>query len=158
MATRQNPPSLRSRALFTLEVSVSGVHPAGGPDGARRHIADVPGGSFAGERLSGTILPGGTDWLTERGDGALLLDARIVLRTSDDALIAMAYTGIRHGPPEVMARLARGEDVSPEDYYFRIVPDFATSDARYAWLNTIVAVGVGHRRASGPIYEVYEVL
>ena len=109
-------PPLRSRPLFVAEVTVSAVHPAGGPEGARKRIADVSGGSFAGERLSGVILPGGTDWLTERSDGALLLDARVVLKTADGALIGMSYSGKRHGTAEVMARLAQGEEVSPEDY------------------------------------------
>lgn len=151
-------PPLRSRPLFVAEVTVSAVHAAGGPEGARKRIADVSGGSFAGERLSGVILPGGTDWLTERSDGALLLDARVVLKTADGALIGMSYSGMRHGTAEVMARLAQGEEVSPEDYYFRIQASFTTSDERYSWLNGILAVGVGHRQAAGPIYEVYEIL
>lgn len=134
------------------------LHIVGGPPGAGRRIGDIPGGSFAGDRLRGTILPGGTDWQIERGDGVLQLDARIILRTDDDALIAMTYGGLRHGPADVMARLGRGEAVDPADYYFRIAPSFSTSDPRYEWLNRIVAIGVGHRAARGPIYEVYEVI
>ncbi len=26
------------------------------------------------------------------------------------------------------------------------------------WLNRVVAIGVGHRRADGPIYSIFEVL
>jgi hypothetical protein len=86
------------------------------------------------------------------------LDARILLRTDDDALIAMTYTGLRHGPAEIMARLSRGEPVDPDSYYFRIVAAFSTSDPRYDWLNRTVALGVGHRRPEGPVYAVHEIL
>lgn len=150
--------AIRTRPLFVLEVEVSGLHMAGGPAGAGQRIADVPGGRFAGERLSGTVLPGGTDWQTLRADDAVLLDARVVLRTDDDALIAMSYRGIRYGPAEVIAAIGRGEDVDPASYYFRIVPSFATSAPRYEWLNRIVAVGIGHRRGAGPVYSIFEIL
>jgi len=155
------PPELRAvqtRPLFVMTVAVGAIHSAGGPAGAERRISDISGGTVSGDRLSGAILPGGTDWQTIRDDHAALLDARIVIRTDDDALIAMHYTGIRHGPPEVLARIARGEEVDPAAYYFRVVPDFATSAPRYEWLNRITAIGIGHRRADGPIYSIFELL
>lgn len=148
---------IRTRPLFTLEVAVDGLHLAGGPPGAEQRIGDLPTGRFAGERLSGIVLPGGTDWQTLRGDGAVLLDARVVLRTDDDALIAMTYAGIRHGPAEVIAAIGRGEDVDPDSYYFRITARFSTSAPRHEWLNRIVAVGTGHRRAAGPVYDLFEI-
>lgn len=157
----QLPAAMRTvvtRPLFVLSVEVSGLHLAGGPAGAERRVGDLPGGTFIGERLSGTILPGGTDWQTMRGDDAILLDARILLRTDDDALIAMTYTGMRHAPPDIAARIALGQDVDPASYYFRIVPAFATSGPRYEWLNRIVAIGIGHRLAAGPVYSVFEIL
>lgn len=150
--------TLRTRPLFVMNVAVGAIHTAGGPVGAERRISDITGGTVAGDRMSGTILPGGTDWQTVRGDGAALLDARIVLRTDDDALIAMHYTGVRHGPPAILAQIARGEEVDPDAYYFRIVPDFSTSAPRYEWLNRIVAVGIGHRLPDGPVYSVFEII
>ena len=57
-----------------------------------------------------------------------------------------------------MARLARGEQVDPAEYYFRTVPMFETATDRYAWINNIVAVGVGERVADGVRYEVFEIL
>ncbi len=70
----------------------------------------------------------------------------------------MIYTGFRHGPAEVMARLARGEAVDPAEYYFRIQASFSTSAPRYAWLNGVLAIGLGHRLPAGPIYNLLEVL
>jgi hypothetical protein len=151
-------PPLQTRALFTMSVVVGAMHATGGPDGAQLHVATVSGGTISGERLRGTILSGGIDWLTERGDGVTLLDARFVLRADDDALIAMAFTGKRHGPDAVMAALARGEDIDPSAYYQRIAPSFATADPRYAWLNGILAIGTGDRRPDGPIYQIHEIL
>lgn len=70
----------------------------------------------------------------------------------------MSYRGIRHGPPEVLARIDRGEEVHPASYYFRMLSTFETAAPKYDWLNRLVAVGVGHRRADGPIYSLFEVL
>jgi hypothetical protein len=155
------PPALQAlgtRLLFTLHLSVDAPQTPGGPAGAERRVGNIPDGRFTGDRLAGTVLPGGGDWQTLRADGATLLDARILLRTDDNALIAMTYSGVRHGPPEVMARLGRGEEVDPAAYYFRIVASFATSAPRYEWLNRIVAVGTGHRLPAGPIYNLFEIL
>ena len=148
---------LKTRPLFVMNVAVAAPYAPGGPAGAERRIGDLTGGSFTGDRLSGGLLPGGTDWQTLRSDGAVLLDARVVLRTDDEALIAMTYGGLRHGPPDVIARIGRGEETDPASYYFRITASFATSAPRYDWLNRIIAIGVGHRLAGGPIYNLFEI-
>jgi hypothetical protein len=158
-AARSTAPSpVATRPLFSMRLTVDGLVSPGGPPGSGRRIGSIAGGTFEGDRLRGTVLPGGADWQTERGDGALLLDARIVLHTDDDALIAMTYTGIRHGPPEIMARLGRGEAIDPRSYYFRTTLTFATSYPRYDWLNRILAIGSGHRAADGPFYTVHEIV
>ena len=150
--------SVQTRALFVLRLDVSAFHAVGGPEGAPRRVAIVPSGRFDGERLSGTVLDGGSDWQTLRGDGATTLDVRLVLQSDDGALIGMTYTGIRHGPPEILTRIARGEAVDPASYYFRISASFTTSDPRHAWLNGILAIGIGHRLATGPVYSLFEIL
>jgi hypothetical protein len=127
------------------------------PMGERRIVA-VSGGEFEGARLSGTVEPGGSDWIIVRPDGSLKLDVRLSLKTDDGALIGMTYTGYRYGPPEVIERLNRGEAVDPSHYYFRTIPLFETAAPKYAWLNNIVAVATGHRLPEGPVYHVYEVL
>ena len=108
--------------------------------------------------MSGEVLEGGSDWQAVRNDGATTLDVRLILKTGDDALIAMAYQGIRHGPPDIVERIDKGEAVDPATYYFRTAPLFETAAPKYDWINRIVAVGIGHRRADGPIYSVFEVL
>lgn len=155
------PPTLQAlhtRPLFTLEVEVDPPKTPGGHEGAERRVGVIPGGVFRGERLSGRVLDGGSDWQTLYSQGVVQLDARIVLETDAGELVAMTYNGLRHGPAEIMASLGRGEPVDPAQYYFRIFATFATSAPRLEWLNRILAVGIGHRRADGPIYNLFEVL
>ena len=150
--------TLRTRPLFVMRLDVRKLLIVGATPGTYRRIGVVPGGLFEGERLSGVVLDGGSDWQTVRTDGATTLNARLVLKTKDEALIGMTYRGIRYGPPDVVARIERGEVVDPTSYYFRINPLFETANANYDWLNRVVAVGIGHRLADGPIYSIYEVL
>ena len=149
---------VQARPLFVMRLAVRPLQLLGGPPGAYRRVGVVFGGSFVGERLSGEVLDGGSDWQAVRGDGATTLDVRLVLKTNDDALIGMAYRGMRHGPPDIIARIEKGEVVDPATYYFRTAPFFETAAPKYDWINRIVAVGIGHRRADGPIYSVFEVL
>jgi hypothetical protein len=70
----------------------------------------------------------------------------------------MTSFGLRHGPPEVLAALARGEPVDPSTYYFRTAPRFETSAPQYEFLNRLIAIASGDRRAGGPIYTIDEIL
>jgi hypothetical protein len=150
--------TVRSRPLFVMRLDVRKLQIVGATPGAYRRIGVVPGGSFAGERLSGEVLDGGSDWQTVRNDGATTLDVRLVLRTEDGALIGMNYRGIRHGPPDVVANIEKGAVVDPASYYFRINALFETASPKYDWINRVVAVGIGDRQADGPVYSVFEVL
>ncbi len=150
--------TLSVRPLFVMRLDVRPVQHLGETPAGGRRVGVVFGGAFEGDRLAGEVLDGGSDWQTVRSDGAVTLDVRLMLRTDDGALIGMAYTGLRAGPAEVIARIDAGETVDPASYYFRTSPRFETSAPRYAWLNRILAVGVGHRRADGPLYSVFEVM
>src|SRR5882724_338942 len=150
--------SVRTRPLLVMRLDVRKLQIIGQTPGSYRRIGVVPGGVFEGERLSGEVLDGGSDWQTVRSDGATTLNVRLVLKTKDDALIGMTYQGVRHGPADVVARIEKGEAVDPASYYFRINPLFETAAAKYDWINRVVAIGIGHRRADGPIYSVFEVL
>ena len=149
--------SVRTRPLFVMRLS-SHMQVVGPTPGHLRRVGAVSGGAFEGERLSGEVLDGGNDWQTVRSDGAVTLDVRLVLKTDEEAMIGMIYRGIRSGPPDVLARIDRGEAVDPATYYFRIASFFETAAPKYDWLNRLLAVGVGHRTADGPIYSLFEVL
>jgi hypothetical protein len=151
--------TIRTRLMFVMRLEVKPPLVVGPviPEGYRR-IGVIPGGSFEGERLSGKVLDGGSDWQTVRREGAVILNVRLVLRTNDDALICMTYSGVRHGSSDVIAKIDRGEAVDPASYYFRVNPMFQTAAPQYDWVNHVVAVGVGHRFADGPVYSIFEVL
>ncbi len=150
--------NVRTRPLFVMHLKVRPLVVVGATPGGNRRIGLIPGGSFEGERLSGQVFDGGSDWQAVRTDGSTTLDVRLVLKTNDGAMIAMTYRGVRHGPIDVITRMERGETVDPASYYFRTNPMFETAAATYDWLNRILAVGIGHRQPDGPVYSVFEVL
>ena len=149
---------IRTRPLLTMNLLVGALQAIGPAPGGDRRIGVVVGGTFTGERLNGTVLEGGSDWIIARPDGSLLLDVRLVLKTDDGALIGLTYRGLRHGPAEIMAKVARGEEVDPASYYFRTTVMFETSAAKYDWLNRAFGIGTGRRTSAGPGYEVFELL
>ncbi|HEY3804398.1 MAG TPA: DUF3237 domain-containing protein [Kofleriaceae bacterium] len=148
---------MQTPLLMTLEVHVSPPQKLGAVPHGTRGIVAITGGGFEGARLRGKVVPGGADWTLLRADGVLELDLRITLETDDGALIDMRSFGLRHGPPDVLAALARGEPVDPASYYFRTTPRFETAAPKYAFLNRMLAVATGDRRATGPIYTIHEI-
>ena len=149
---------MKLQALFKADIELAPAQELGaGPLGRRRIIA-ITGGRFFGQRLSGRVLPGGADWQVIRADGVAELDARYTLETEDGALVYVRNRGYRHGPADVLKRLAAGENVDPAQYYMRTTPIFETGDERYAWLNRIVCVARGARRPAAVELEVFEVI
>ena len=108
---------MNTRLLMTLRVTVAAPQSIGAVPLGIRRTAVMTGGDFEGPRLRGSVLPDGSaDWLLLRADGVLELDLRATLRTDDGALISMRSFGLRHGPPEVMTAIGRGETVDPATY------------------------------------------
>ena len=137
---------LPSEFLCTLCVDVGDLVSLGfGPLGERRRV-DILGGTFEGPRMKGTVVPG-ADWQLLRQDGVLDLDARYALRDESGALVHVLSQGLRHGPPDVMAELARGEKVDASRYFFRSVMRFETSAPALAFLNRTIAVATAERHA-----------
>ena len=75
----------------------------------------------------------------------------------DGAVIEIVNIGSRHGPADVIARLASGEDVDPAEYYMRTAARLETGDAGYAWVNHMIFVCAGIRRASAVEIAYYAV-
>jgi hypothetical protein len=156
MTPAMNAPGLLH--LCDLKVDVAAPIEMGQALGRRRRIIPIVGGTVTGERIRGDILNLGADWQTLFNETIAELDTRYALRTHDGAIIEIRNFGYRVGPPEIVARLARGEDVDPALYYMRTHPRFETGDPRYAWLNRTICVGTGMRRASSVHVSVFEVL
>lgn len=149
--------SVKMRPLFVLREQVPPLIVVGQTPNAFRRIGVIQGGAFEGERLSGEVVSG-NDWQAVRMDSCIKLDVRLVLRTTDGALIVMTYQCLRAGPPNIIEKLDKGEAVDPASYYFRMNPTFETSAPKYDWINRIVAIGTGHRLPDGPLYNIFEVL
>lgn len=149
---------IRTEKLFTMTLEVEApLQMLGATPLGDRRIAKVTGGRFEG-KVSGTVRGGGGDWILIRNDGVTQLDVRLVMEMENRDLVYMTYKGLRHGPAEVMDRLARGETVDPSTYYFRTTPYFETASPTYGWMNRICCVATGHRLPSGPVYHVHQVL
>jgi hypothetical protein len=127
------------------------------PHGERR-IIPITGGTFEGPEIKGRVLPMGADWQLIRPDGVAEVDARYTLETSDGALVAVSNRGIRHGPPEVIARLRAGEPVDPSLYYFRSVPSFETSAPELQWLTRSIFVASGERHAAHVVIRFWRLM
>jgi len=151
------PLPLRSELLMQMSAELEDSQQVGETPVGVRRIVYVKRGQFAGVRLRGQVLPGGGDWVLVRKDGVSQLDVRITLRTDDGALIYVTYRGISTLTPEMRQRILEGEAVNPSEYYFRTTPVFETAAEKYAWLNRLVAVGVGRRTRTGVEYSVYAI-
>lgn len=139
-----NPPSFEF--LFTLVAEVGDVVTLGAAPLGERRVVQITGGSFEGPQLRGEVI-GGADWQIVRTDGAIELDARYAIRESRGGIVQVVSQGMRHGPPEVLARLARGEDVPAGEYFFRTIMRFETGASELAFLNKTIAVSTAERKA-----------
>jgi Protein of unknown function (DUF3237) len=134
--------------LMRLAVEVGEILSLGPTPAGERRVVAITGGSFVSDDgWRGTVLPGGADWQLLRADGVLEVDARYVLQDGRGARVQVVSQGLRHGPPEVIAALARGEAVDPSLYYFRTAMRFETAAAELVHLNHVIAVGIGAREA-----------
>jgi hypothetical protein len=143
------------RELMSIFVDVSPLVDLGG---GRRFVV-FDGGTFEGrDGLVGTILKGGVDWQTVRPDGTLEIDAHYTLQTDRGEAIEVVSQGIRRASEAVTARLARGDQVDPDEYYFRTLVRLRAPAPRLDWLNQVIAVSTGRRDQSLVRIDVHEVL
>jgi hypothetical protein len=149
---------LSEQPIFTVRAELAEIlHLGTTPLGIRR-VINILGGRVEGPRLSGRILPGGADWQLIRTDAVADIQARYTIEADGGAHILVDSVGLRHGPPEVIEQLARGEAVDPAHYYFRTAMRFETADPHLAWLNRIIALARGARERRSVRLDVFEVL
>lgn len=137
------PPKLDH--ICTLNVELADIIEMGQGRGGQRRIIPIIGGTVRGARLNGKILNLGADWQTVSDGGLAQLDTRYAMQTDDGAVIEIVNFGLRHGPAEVMKRVAAGAIVDPAEYYMRTHAKLETGDARYQWVNRTLFVGTGQR-------------
>ena len=144
-------------AEFVFEVIANVDQPlvVGQTSRGLRRIIPILGGTVTGPRLEGTILPGGADWQYVRPDGVLSLEARYTVRSKDGELISVTNRGMRHGPPDVIDRITRGEPVPAGSYYFRTVAEFEAPIGPLDWLNKGLFLGLAERRPDAAIVRFH---
>ena len=133
---------IESRPLMVLRLATAPTQDIGATQQGTLTIFPVVGGSFEGERLRGKVLAGGGDWVTARSNGTFTLDLRVTLETDDGSLIHMTFTGVR----------------DDANHYFRTVPRFETAAPKYAFVNRLLAIGIGEIRPEGPVHTIEEIL
>jgi len=144
--------------IFRVHCAVADILDLGPAPFGHRRVVNLLGGTVTGAKLNGRILPGGTDMQIMAQDGALDIHARYTLESDSGALIQVDSKGVRHGSPDVLARLAKGEDVDPSLYYFRTMMRFETAHPSTDWLNRILGLARGAREKNAVRLDVYEVL
>ena len=149
-------PEPRLTRVYRLEATVGEPLDLGNVAQGHRRIVPQTGGTFTGPELHGKLLPGASaDWQIVLPDGTALGDIRYTLQTDTGELLYVQSRGVRHGSAEVLARLARGEDVDASEYTFRTSTQIETAAPRLDWLNKGIFISVGARQATGVIYETY---
>jgi flavin-dependent dehydrogenase len=134
------------------EIVDAGQTPYGG-----RRVIEILGGRVEG-RIAGKILPGGADWQIIRSDGVADIQARYVIEADGRSRVLVTSNGLRHGPADVLAAIARGEKVDPALYYFRTVMRFEASDPALDWLNRTIGIARGARERLAVTLDVFELL
>ncbi len=144
--------------LFTIRAELADILQFGNTPVGERRVINILGGRIEGRRLTGQILPGGADWQVIRPDGAADIQARYTIMSDSGGLVLVSSEGLRHGPPDIIARLANGEPVDPALYYFRTLMRFETADSGLDWMNRILAIAHGARLPNAVALDVFEVL
>jgi hypothetical protein len=133
---------MNARPLMRLRLTTAATADIGQTPHGTLSIFPVTGGSFDGERLRGTVLAGGGDWVTAVAGDIFELDLRVTLETDDGALIHMTFTGVR----------------DDANHYFRTLPRFETAAPKYAFLNRLLAAGTGEIHPDGVVHVIEEIL
>jgi len=135
---------LQPRMTITVDVAEPidvGVTPTG-----QIRLIPFGAGRFEAADVRGRLLPGGTDWQRVRADGVLEIRAHYLLESEQGERIEVISEGLRHAPPGVLERIAAGEAVPADEYYFRTSVRVATGSERLADLNRTLFIGVGERQ------------
>jgi hypothetical protein len=140
-----------------LDASLGPAIDLGEGAAGRRRIVPILGGRVEGAAFSGSILPGGSDVQLIRPDGVAEIAARYGIALDSGGSIFVENVGLRHGPPEALAALGRGEPVDPSLIYFRTMPRFSTEVAALRWLERDLFVGAGTRLADAVRIDIYRV-
>jgi hypothetical protein len=136
--TAPDVPSLKY--VFTIEADITQPRSSGsGPNGRRLHIA-ITGGRVFGPRLTGRVLPGGSDWPVIRPDGNSVIEAHYTIEADDGTLVYVRNRGLRVSDTATLDLVKAGKPVPTAAFYMRTAPIFDAPDGAHGWLNTCLFV------------------
>jgi hypothetical protein len=121
-----------------------------------RRLIPILGGTVEGDGWRGQVMPGGADFQLVVSETLAHLDARYVIETDGGDRIYVQNRALRSGPPELMARLVRGEPVDAQLIYFRCSPSFETGSRALAWINERMFIGTGARHPDRVLMRFFE--
>ena len=149
--------SIPGEFVFEVRAEVAEPRVIGPSSHGLRRVVPILGGTVSGPRFSGRVVPGGADWQYVRPDGVLSAEARYALEADDGTLVMVTNRGLRHGPAEVIERIARGEEVASTEYYFRTVAEIeAPLGSPYDWMNKALFIGIAERKAAAAIIRFHQ--
>ncbi|MEY4934977.1 MAG: hypothetical protein RIS64_1336 [Bacteroidota bacterium] len=155
----QSPETPTLEFVCELNVLIDKALVVGETAHGTRRIVPIKGGTFKGPKIKGEIINGGADWQVVRADGVTEVEAHYDLRTDDSTVIYIKNVGLRVATPEVAARIAKGEKVSPTEYCFRTVLKFeAPKNSKYDWLNNAIFICKAIRMPDYVAIQVWKVL
>jgi Protein of unknown function (DUF3237) len=157
--TMQRMQPIATEFCFTARAELAATKTLGDMSRGIRCFVPILGGTVQGPRLSGSIVAGGGDWQVIVSSRRIEVEARYFIRTDDDVLIAVFNSGLRRAEPDVMRRLADGEAVPADQYYFRTLPRFeAPVDSPHAWLNESLFVATAERENAAAVVHFHRIM
>jgi len=142
--------------VYRLEATLTQPLRVGNVAGGHRRIVALAGGTFSGPEINGKLLPGYIDdWQILLPDGTALGDIRYTLQTDRGDVLYVQSRGVRHGSEEVLARLARGEEVDASEYTFRTSTQIKTTALDLDWMNNRTFISFACHEATRVVYETY---
>ncbi len=144
---------------FAFEIRAEIAPPLDGGAGraGHRRVIPITGGTVDGPRLTGRVVPGGADYELQRTDGASLVEAHYTIQASDGTPIYIVNKGLFTAPAQVIAQVDAGQEVSPDDYYFRTAPVFDAPDGPHGWLSDRLFVAEARFTPAQVTIRVYQV-
>ena len=164
--TSDDQPALGTAPMFgdlaleyvaTARADLGPIETVGPVFAGLRRMITITGGEFRGPLLNAAIQSGGADWQILAEDGTAQIDTRYSAVTDSGHLVLISTRGFRHGPPEVMARLAAGEPVGHDEYTFRVTATLECAAPELEWVNRTVFVAKAARHNLQVVYDLYAV-
>ena len=148
----------RLKFFADLRVEVGAPQQVGQTVHGLRRLIPITGGTATGDGWSARVLPGGADFQLIVNARLSELDARYVLETDGGDFIYVQNRAVRSGPPELIARLVRGEPVDPAQIYFRCSPQFEKASPALRWIGERMFTGTGARFPDAVAMRFWELM